>query len=153
MVDKSASILTVPEQMGREMRHPQNVKECLTQIYQWLPPLTIQTSELQVNQANLNYRLRIVIPVKDPNNVIQKVHWVAKSWVGAKGVLQLLQSGNIGAIKVLPFDTHAIPSTFWSFSNLEEAVQEDLKACKKERIAQRFRCRDCLITELVSVTP
>ena len=60
VVDKSASILTVPEQMGHEWRHPTNVKECLTQIYQILPPVTIRRSALQVDQARLNNRLRII---------------------------------------------------------------------------------------------
>jgi len=153
VVDKSASILTVPEKLGRELRHPTNVKECLTQIYHLLPPITIRTSALQVDQARLNNRLRIIIPNKEPNQGIQEVHWVAKSWIGAKGVLELFQAGHIGAIKVLPFDTHAIPATYWSFGKQEAAVQEDLKACKKERMAELFRCRDCLITELIEVTP
>lgn len=153
VVDKSASILTVPEQMGREWRHPTNVKECLTQIYQILPPVTIRTSALQVDQARLNNRLRIIIPVKNPRQGIQEVHWVAKSWIGAKTVLQLFQGGQIGGVKVLPFDTHAIPATYWKFDKQEATVQEDLKACKKERIAELFQCRDCLITELVEVTP
>jgi len=153
VVDKSASILTVPEKKGRELRHPRNVEECLIHLYQTLPPITIRTSALQVDRARLNNRLRIIIPVKEPNQGIQEVHWVAKSWIGAKGVLQSLQAGKIGAVKVLPFDTHAIPATYWRFEKQEATVQEDLKACKKERMAELFQCRDCLIIELVEVTP
>ena len=153
VVEKSANILTVPEQMGHEWRHPTNVRECLTQIFHFLPPITIRSSALQVDQARINNRLRIVIPVKEPYQEIQAVHWVAKSWIGAKTVLQLLQGGQVGGVKVLAFDTHAIPATYWRFDKQEATVQEDLKTCNKERIAEVFQCRDCLITELVGVTP
>ena len=153
VVDRSANILTVPEQMGHEWRHPTNVKECLTQIFHFLPPITIRTSALQVDQARINNRLRIIIPVKEPSQEIQAVHWVAKSWIGARTVLQLLQGGKVGGVRVLPFDTHAVPATYWRFDSQDASVQEELKACKKERIAELFLCRDCLITELVGVTP
>lgn len=118
-----------------------------------MPPPIIDTSNLTLEDARINTYLHLTIPLKEPQQGIERVHWAADSLSEAQNVLSMLHEGKLRGVRVVPIRAEALPVFYWLYGDRDPRTKEALKNCQVERILERFRCRNCVIAELVGVRP
>lgn len=146
------------EQMDKllsQFQAVQNVASCQKHIEEWLPPVRIEASALNLEEVSLTHSWRgqeeiieIRIPLKKPQGAIEELSETTNSVSFALEILRLLHLGKVAAVtveRVSSLDTEPV---------LKRLAGEILSRCEKSQILLVVKeCTRCVILEWNNVKP
>lgn len=123
---------------------------CYSNVMRWFPPVRFQPSDLALDNISLHSESSIMdIPLKQPRGSMQVLQHKGKDLDTSLRIIELLQTGKIGAVTVSSFDLSLAQAL-----SLGSLSSEDISACDRGRIMGALgQCTKCEIREWNNISP